>query len=97
MDEVQPRGCAPSASRKNDDAAALGVAQVLGLAAAPTFVIMALLTAARDDGPMDTLCVAATHGGSLLSGMTLMYVLMSIFHSPPWLSLFSRRTTQSRT
>jgi hypothetical protein len=58
----------------------------LSFAAAPTFAIMALLTAVLGGGPMDTLC-----GASTLTGMVAMYLLMSVFHSAPWLKLMSRR------
>jgi hypothetical protein len=61
----------------------------LGFAAAPTFGAMALLTAASG-GDADMLC-SATHGGSPLGGMAPMYVLMSAFHTAPWLKLISRR------
>ena len=64
----------------------------LSLAAAPAFAIMALLTATYGGGPADILCSAA-HDGSPLSGMTLMYALMSVFHSTSWLKLISRRQT----
>ena len=69
-------------------AAALGAADWLSLAAAPTFAIMALLTPVLGE-TSDMLCSAARHA-SPLSGMAPMYVLMSIFHSPPWLKLISR-------
>jgi hypothetical protein len=73
------------------NAAALGVADWLCLAAAPTFAIMALLTGALGGGPPDMLCSAA-QDASPLSGMVPMYLLMSAFHSAPWLKLmFSRR------
>jgi hypothetical protein len=68
-------------------AAALGVADRLCLAAAPTFAIMALLTAVPASGPPEMLCSAA----SPLSGMAPMYLLMSVFHSTPWLKLISSR------
>jgi hypothetical protein len=55
-------------------------------AAAPTFAIMALLTVVLGGGPQDMLCSAAPHA-SPLSGMLWMYILMSAFHSPPWLKL----------
>jgi hypothetical protein len=62
---------------------------LLSLAAAPTFAIMALLTGVLGGGPMDGLC-SAGHGSSL-SGMVPMYLLMSAFHSAPWLKLISGR------
>jgi hypothetical protein len=66
-------------------------ARWLSLAAAPTFAIMALLTGVSGSdmsggGPLDMLC-AAGHGGSLLSGMVPMYLLMSLFHASAWLKL----------
>ena len=61
----------------------------LCLAAAPTFAIMALLTALIG-GPPDILCSAMQHT-SPLSGMIPMYLLMSAFHSAPWLKLISSR------
>jgi len=69
-------------------------AENLSLAAAPTFAIMALLTAT--DGQPQLLCSAA-HLGSPLGGMVPMYLLMSAFHSGPWLKLISgRRSGASR-
>jgi hypothetical protein len=67
--------------------AALGIANWLCLAATPTFTIMAVLTSVIGGGPMDMLCSAAP--ASPLSGMVPMYLLMSAFHSPPWLKLIS--------
>ena len=71
-------------------AAVLATAHGLSLAAAPTFAIMALLTGILGDGTHEMLCSAAQHA-SPLSGMALMYVLMSAFHSAPWLKLISGR------
>ncbi len=65
----------------------------LCLAAAPTFAIMALLTAFANAGPPDMLCAAVQHA-SPLSGMAAMYWLMSAFHSAPWLKLTSRALTK---
>ncbi len=65
------------------------VADWLGLAAAPTFAAMAFITAISGDGPLSALCVA--HTGSALTGMVPMYVLMSVFHSAPWLKLILSR------
>lgn len=75
------------------DAAPMGAADWLSLAAAPVFAIMALLTAMQHDGTADLLC-SAGHGSSPLSGMTLMYGLMSVFHAAPWVRLVSRRWSQ---
>ena len=72
------------------DAAPLRVADWLGLAAAPTFALMALLTNVLEGSPMDMLCSAA-HGASPLNGMVLMYGLMSVFHSAPWLKWIAHR------
>jgi hypothetical protein len=61
----------------------------LCLAATPTFAIMALLTALGGGEP-DVLCAAMQHA-SPLSGMTLMYLLMSALHAAPWLKLICGR------
>jgi hypothetical protein len=97
MSEIHTGRCAAGAIRRESgDAAPLGAADWLSLAAAPTFAIIALLTAAHGGGPADILCSAA-HEGLLLSGMTLMYVLMSIFHSAAWLKLISRQTKRPQS
>jgi hypothetical protein len=70
-----------------------GAADWLCLAAAPTFAIMALLTAVF--GSQDVLC-AALHNASPLNGMAWMYLLMSAFHSAPWLKLIAGRQTGAR-
>jgi hypothetical protein len=70
----------------DENAAALGAADWLCLAAAPTFALMALLTGVLGGGPPDLLCSAA-QDASALSGMIPMYLLMSAFHSGPWLKL----------
>ena len=67
------------------NAAALGAADRLALAASPTFAVMALLTGVLGGGPAEMLCSAAP--GSPLSGMATMYLLMSAFHVAPWLKL----------
>jgi hypothetical protein len=75
--------------------AARAVADWLCLAATPTFALMALLTATRGGGMPDMLCSAA-HGGSPFGGMVPMYLLMSVFHLSPWLTLLSRRGNDAR-
>jgi hypothetical protein len=72
-----------------------GAANWLSLAAAPTFAVMALLTGVGGGGAPDMLCLAA-HGWSSLSGMMPMYLLMSAFHSTPWLKLLLRRRSDAR-
>jgi hypothetical protein len=57
---------------------------------APTFAVMALLTSVLGGDSPEFFCTAA-HGASPLSEMELMYLLMSAFHSGPWLRLLSRR------
>ena len=79
---------------RRSDAAAFGAVGWLGLAAAPTFAVMAVLTC-LPSGDADTVCSAA-HGMSPLSGMASMYALMSASHSGPWLKLMSRRRSAAR-
>ena len=69
--------------------AAPGAAGWLALAAAPTFAIMALWTGLFSGQP-DTLCMGM-QDASPLSGMALMYLLMSAFHAATWLRLISSR------
>jgi hypothetical protein len=69
---------------------AFGAADWLSLAAAPTFASLALVTGILGGGPPEMFCSSA-QDASPLSGMVLMYVLMSAFHSAPWLKLISRR------
>jgi hypothetical protein len=69
------------------------MARWLGLAAAPTFAIMALWTGFFRGQP-DMLCMAM-QGSSLMNGTTVMYLLMSAFHLAPWLRLISSRRTVS--
>jgi hypothetical protein len=64
-----------------------GLATWLGLAAAPTFAVMALWTGLFNGQP-DMLCTAM-QGSSPVGGMTVMYLLMSAFHATPWLKLMS--------
>jgi hypothetical protein len=71
-------------------AAVIGAANWICLAAAPIFAIMALITGARGGGSHDLFC-AAMQDASPLSGMAWMYLLMSAFHSAPWLKLVASR------
>jgi hypothetical protein len=67
--------------------AALGAIDWLALAAAPTFALMAVAT-----GGSPAMAFCAPEPGVLpIDGMTAMYLLMSLFHLPPWLTLARRR------
>jgi hypothetical protein len=74
--------------------AALGAADVVCLAAAPSFAIIALLSGVLGGSPPDMLC-SAMHDASPSSGMALMYVLMSSFHTAPWLKPMSGRRSSA--
>ena len=73
---------------------ARGAADWISLAAAPTFAIMALLTSILGGEAPDMLCSAAH--ASPLAGMIPMYLLMSAFHSAPWLKLTFRQESGAR-
>jgi hypothetical protein len=95
MTKVHTDGRGPGAIRcENGNAAAAGAADWLYLAATPTFAIMALLTGVLGGGSPDALCSMA--GASPLGGMAPMYLLMSAFHSAPWLKLISSRRSGVR-
>jgi hypothetical protein len=69
MSTSHPTGCAGGAQR--------GVAELLGLAAAPTFATLALLSGG------EAACGSAHQAG-------VMYGLMAAFHLSPWLRLLGR-------
>jgi hypothetical protein len=71
---------------------ASAAAKWLSFAAAPTFLIMALLTIVLDNSLPNAFCTAA--GSLSLGGMAPMYLLMGAFHSAPWLKLISRRRSK---
>ena len=71
-----------------ENTAALGIADWLCLAAAPTFALMALLSCIQG-GDAAMLCMGAN--ASPLTGMAAMYLLMSAFHLAPWLRVISGR------
>ncbi|MBI5319168.1 hypothetical protein [Bradyrhizobium sp.] len=75
--------------REDGSGLARSAADWLYLAATPTFAIMGLLTGVLGGGTADALCSVA--GASVLSGMLPMYLLMSAFHSAPWLKLIAAR------
>ena len=66
----------------------IDVAGWLGLAAAPSFALMAWVSAVGSPG----MVVCGVASAFLpINDMALMYLLMSLFHLPPWLKLLSRR------
>ena len=73
----------------------LGAADWISLAAAPSFAIMALLTGIHGGAMPDMLCSAA-RDASPLTGMAPMYLLMSAFHSAPWVKLIFRQGSGAR-
>jgi hypothetical protein len=91
MSETRSSGSESGAIRWS--AAARKAANGLYLAAAPTFATMALLTCVL--GSADALC--STASASPLGGMVPMYLLMSVFHSAPWLKLIAGRADVVRS
>jgi NADPH:quinone reductase-like Zn-dependent oxidoreductase len=86
MTEALPAYPNGGTSCANEGTTTLGLSEWPCLAATPTFAIMALLTGLGGN-PLNALCSAAQ--AAPLNEMTLMYLLMSAFHSPPWLRLGS--------
>ncbi|WP_052367826.1 hypothetical protein [Algiphilus aromaticivorans] len=68
---------------------AIDAADWLGLAAAPIFAGMALVSGIAGDGRI-ALC-SVGQGAWPLSEMVLMYLLMSFFHLAPWVRALSGR------
>ena len=64
------------------------LANVLRLAATPTFAVLALLTGFTSGDVAATIC-SGIHDG-ILAGMGMMYLLMAVFHAPPWLTIGRR-------
>jgi hypothetical protein len=91
MNRACSRHVTGDASCHKGTAARVRPADWLALTATPTFAVMALLTSALGGGSTDGLC--ASHDASPLNGMVLMYLLMSAFHSAPWLTLIVGRRT----
>jgi hypothetical protein len=63
---------------------ARGAAGWLALAPAPTFALMSWISG--HDSPPITFCSSGS-SGLPIGGMPAMYLLMSMFHLPPWLKL----------
>ena len=69
-------------------------AHQLGLAATPTFALMAWMTAISP--PDMTMCSGAS-AFVPFNSMALMYLLMSLFHLPPWMKLLAARLQRPST
>lgn len=65
----------------------------LGLAAAPTFALMAW--SAATDAAAPALCAGSAEPRTI-DPMTSMYLLMSLFHASPWLRFVSARAAPPR-
>jgi hypothetical protein len=70
------------------------IADRLCLAAAPAFAVMTLVTVVFDTSAANTMCASMARSAPF-TGMTGMYVLMSVFHLPPWLNLIARRQSRA--
>ena len=70
------------------------VAGRLGLAATPTFALMAWISAVSTPGM--TMC-SVTSPLLPINDMALMYLLMGLFHVSPWLKLLSARSQHRNT
>jgi hypothetical protein len=64
----------------------------LSLAASPVFALMALLTGFSGGSAMAMCPMDRTP----ITGMALMYLLMSLFHAVPWVRVIARRKLQPR-
>src|SRR3954447_8282137 len=77
------------------DGTALGAADWLCLAAAPTFAVMALLTGVQSSGQPDIFC-SAMHDASPLGGMVPMSLLLAASHLALWLKWVPSRRRGAR-
>ncbi len=83
-----------AAASRDGGTIARRAAEWLSLGAAPAFAIMALLTGIHGGG-VAGMPGMAMRDPSPLQGMVPMYVLMGVFHLPPWLKCVGRRGSAS--
>ena len=84
---------APLAVPAPENPVTLRIAAYLGIAAAPSFTAMAVLTTLHGGDRIGTICGLEP---SSLGGMVPMYLLMSVFHSAPWLKFIGGRCGSER-
>jgi hypothetical protein len=60
----------------------------LSLAPTPTFALLALLSASHETSLQSLLC--SSGHSSPFTGMVFMYLLMSVFHSTPWIRVMRK-------
>jgi hypothetical protein len=80
----------PTRKRFTDTRQSRDAASWLGLAASPSFALMAWISA----HDMQAMMCASGPGILPIDGMTWMYLLMSLFHLSPWLKLASALSRQ---
>ena len=85
---------APVAAPTPRNPVTLRVAACLGIAAAPSFAAMAVITTLLGGDGRGMICGLDPFS---LAGMVPMYLLMSVFHSGPWLKLIGERWSRERT
>ena len=81
---------APSVSGSSTRPFGTRALALLSLAPTPTFAFLGLLCAAQE-GTLESMVCSAGHGSSALTGMVSMYLLMSAFHSAPWIRMITGR------
>lgn len=80
---------------QTNTAAGPPAAHRLALAAAPTFGLMTIWSTVGG-GPIESFCGSGGNAWSL-NGMAVMYALMAVFHSSPWLAMLSKWRASDRS
>lgn len=87
-----PRGdvCRMAGSSGAGTTRAAAIVRSLHLAATPTFAVMAVFSGLSGHAASAMWCTMPGAGPGM-DGMTLMYVLMALFHAGSWITLACRR------